>query len=114
MNLWGENLGQTIEILKNSLGQQWNTLNQLDSVVGFVVSLTTKSIVNKGWCAIQGSNLPKSSDFPANAQADAQIDAQATVPLGHDLSRIVTAWSKLPAALKAAILAIINSAEGVQ
>jgi predicted metal-binding protein len=31
--------------------------------------------------------------------------------LGHDLSRVVAVWSKLPAPLKAAILAIINSTE---
>jgi hypothetical protein len=32
--------------------------------------------------------------------------------LGRDLSQVVTAWVKLPAPLKAAILAIVNSAEG--
>jgi hypothetical protein len=30
--------------------------------------------------------------------------------LGQDLSRVVTAWDKLPPPLKAAILAIVNAA----
>jgi hypothetical protein len=30
--------------------------------------------------------------------------------LGHDLTRVVTAWDKLPAPLKAAILAIVDAA----
>jgi hypothetical protein len=47
-----------------------------------------------------------------NPHNDTQIDSQISVSSSHDLSRIVTAWSKLPAPLKAAILAIVNSAEG--
>jgi hypothetical protein len=45
-----------------------------------------------------------------NSEAASHIASQETVTVGHDLARIVTAWSKLPPALKAAILAIIGSA----
>jgi hypothetical protein len=38
-----------------------------------------------------------------------QIRAQITDALGRDLSQVVAAWSKIPAPLKAAILAIVNS-----
>ena len=45
-------------------------------------------------------------------QADyTQIRAQILGELGPDLTRVVTVWSKLPAPLKAAILAIVNSSE---
>jgi hypothetical protein len=37
-------------------------------------------------------------------------DIDFSVVLGHDLSRVVTSWDKLPAPLKAAILAIIDTA----
>jgi hypothetical protein len=37
-------------------------------------------------------------------------DTGISVVLSHDLSRVVTSWDKLPAPLKAAILAIVNSA----
>jgi len=37
-------------------------------------------------------------------------DTGIPVVLGHDLSRVVTLWDKLPAPLKAAILAIVGSA----
>jgi hypothetical protein len=47
-----------------------------------------------------------------NPLNDTQIDTQIPVVLGHDLSQVVTAWEKLPAPLKAAVLAIVNSAEG--
>jgi hypothetical protein len=47
-----------------------------------------------------------------NCDDDSQRDSQTLVPLSPELSQVVTAWEKLPAPLKAAILAIINSAEG--
>jgi hypothetical protein len=37
-------------------------------------------------------------------------DTGISVVLGHDLSRVVTAWDKLPPPLKAAILAIVDVA----
>jgi hypothetical protein len=37
-------------------------------------------------------------------------DTGIFVAFGHDLSRAVTSWDKLPAPLKAAILAIVSSA----
>ena len=36
-------------------------------------------------------------------------DPGISVVLGHDLSRVVTAWDKLQPPLKAAILAIVNA-----
>jgi hypothetical protein len=36
-------------------------------------------------------------------------DTGFSVVLGHDLPRAVTSWDKLPAPLKAAILAIVNA-----
>jgi hypothetical protein len=56
-------------------------------------------------------NLRKASDSSGNPNGNAQIDAQILVALGHDLSQVVTAWEKLPASLKAAILAIVKTAE---
>ena len=37
-------------------------------------------------------------------------DTGFSIVLGHDLSRVITAWAELPDALKAAILAIVNTA----
>jgi hypothetical protein len=37
-------------------------------------------------------------------------DTGISVVLGHDLSRAVTSWDKLPAPLRAAILAIVDTA----
>jgi hypothetical protein len=61
------------------------------------------------WSERQDSNLCPSLDSQGVTKADTQRDAQSSVALGHDLSRVVTAWSKLPPPLKAAILAIVNS-----
>ena len=64
------------------------------------------------WWALQDSNLCKTPVLLANPAVDAQGDAQSRVRLGRDLSQVVTAWAKLPGPLKAAILAIVNSAKG--
>jgi hypothetical protein len=57
-------------------------------------------------------------DSQASSQTDktdyTQIRAQILGELGPELARAVAAWSKLPAPLKAAILAIINSVEDVR
>ena len=45
-----------------------------------------------------------------NPNGDTQRDTQIPVNVGPDLSRVVTAWEKLPAPLKAAILAIVGTA----
>ena len=37
-------------------------------------------------------------------------DTGISVALGHDLSRVVTSWDKLPPPFKAAILAIVDTA----
>jgi hypothetical protein len=39
-----------------------------------------------------------------------QIASQKPVTIGHDLAQVVTAWDKLSAPLKAAIIAIIKTA----
>jgi len=54
----------------------------------------------------------KSNNDGPFAATPSQIASQKPVSPGHDLSRVVAAWSKLPSPFKAAILAIINSAEG--
>jgi hypothetical protein len=61
------------------------------------------------WSERQDLNLSPPSHSQALTKADTQRDAQESVPHGHDLSRVVTAWSKLSPPLKAAILAIVES-----
>ena len=60
----------------------------------------------------QGSQCAEKQAFPQSAPGDStQIRAQILGELGPELARVVTIWPKLPAALKAAILAIVNSLE---
>ncbi len=61
------------------------------------------------WCALQVSNLQNVAKSLGNSKVDAQGDSQKLIPLGHDLSLVVTKWSKLSAPLKTAILAIVGS-----
>ena len=61
------------------------------------------------------SESTQNQPLPTDAQADCtQIRAQILGELGPDLARVVAAWSKLPAALQAAILAIVNSSEVIR
>jgi len=46
----------------------------------------------------------------AKTVSPSQVASQRRVKAGLDLSQVVTAWAKLPAALKAAILAIVRTA----
>ena len=74
-----------------------------------------KKLFEKGkWSERQDLNLSKCPDSQGIVTANTQRDAHKPIPIGPDLSAVVTAWSKLPAAFKAAILAIINSAEDIR
>ena len=61
---------------------------------------------------VSGVRIPLSPPlFIGNSEDDSRIDSRNPIPSYPDLARIVTAWAKLPAPLKAAILAIVKSAE---
>jgi hypothetical protein len=53
----------------------------------------------------------KINENEAEIERPSQIASQNMVALSPDLSQVVTAWEKLPASIKAAILAIVKSAE---
>ncbi len=58
---------------------------------------------------------PQNQANPESAfSAHTQIRAQIADTLGRDLSRVVAAWSELPAPLKAAVLAIVGSSSASQ
>jgi hypothetical protein len=51
----------------------------------------------------------KSNEYGPEKGLPSQIASQEPGTVGHDVARVVTAWAKLPAPLKAAILAIVDS-----
>jgi hypothetical protein len=51
----------------------------------------------------------KANVHKGETAAPSQIASQAPFSTGQDLTRVVATWAKLPAAFKAAILAIVNS-----
>ena len=58
----------------------------------------------------RGIRTPQEApDSLAKTGKHTEKDTELSVVLGHDLSRVVSAWSKLSPPLKAAILAIVNS-----
>jgi hypothetical protein len=60
----------------------------------------------------RGIRTPSNSaENNGNPHNNSQRDSQIPVPSSSDLSQVVTAWEKLPAPFKAAILAIVKSAE---
>jgi hypothetical protein len=52
----------------------------------------------------------RTPQFGPDNKANPSNDIQIAVNFGPELSRVVTAWPKLPKQLKAAILAIVGSA----
>src|ERR1019366_2156251 len=63
------------------------------------------------WCALQVSNLRETSNSLGNLDKPPQIAPQKLVESFSGLDSVVEAWPALPPALKAAILAIVNSSE---
>ena len=60
----------------------------------------------------QNSEFAQNQALPQHAEADyTQGRAQIPDAASPDLAKVVAAWTNLPAALKAAILAIVNSSE---
>ena len=60
----------------------------------------------------QNSESAHNQPLPTQAQAGyTQGRAQIPDAASPDLAKVVAAWTNLPAALKAAILAIVNSSE---
>jgi hypothetical protein len=72
---------------------------------------STKPLVllNGGERGIRTPQNPANNN--GNPHDDAQIDSQIPVASSPELSQVVTAWEKLPAPLKTAILAIVKTAE---
>jgi len=78
--------------------------------------IVTLPVTNGQNVANGGSGGARTRYEPNNEAAKtvspSQTASQKQVTAGHDLSQVVTAWAKLPAALKAAILAIVRTADG--
>jgi hypothetical protein len=71
---------------------------QLERVKGFEPSASNSQ-------AVESQPVSESAETPYT-----QIRAQIAGDIGRDLSQVVGAWPSLPGPLRAAILAIINSA----
>ena len=77
-----------------------------------VVCHPENSLVNAG--GERGIRTPlQDADSLGKTSKRTGKDTGIPVGLGHELSRVVTAWAKLPPPLRAAILAIVNSVEDV-
>ena len=63
----------------------------------------------KKWCAIQGSNLCKTSDSLGNSNGTSQIASQNSGRSLQSLDLVVESWLKLSLPLQSAILAIVQS-----
>jgi hypothetical protein len=64
---------------------------------------------------LENSESIDSKYLPQHGKPDyTQIHAHAAGASCPDLSKVVAAWPKLPAPLKAAVLALVNSMEGAQ
>jgi hypothetical protein len=64
--------------------------------------------IGENWCALQGSNLPKTQQNRPDSAAASQIDSQENA----ELKEIASAWPHLTDPLKAAVLAIVRTVRG--
>jgi hypothetical protein len=109
-------IGSNFQVAEKSLAVEfknpWNLLAEFNS------DLTTSNArqrenPSKDLWRREGDSNP--TVLPVNkgkSDGDSRIDSRNPITSCPDLAQIVMAWAKLPAPLKAAILAIVNSAEG--
>jgi predicted Fe-S protein YdhL (DUF1289 family) len=64
----------------------------------------------EGWWTLQVSNLQKEAGNKGVSAGDAQRDAQTLGAACRDLSRVVANWAALSAPIRAAILALVDTA----
>ena len=86
-------------------------LKSADLLLDAEVLFATMGHVNENGGSGGARTRRKSNVHAVHNDAASQIASQAPVSLSPELSQIVTIWSKLSAPLKAAIMAIIKSAE---
>jgi hypothetical protein len=67
--------------------------------------------LSERWCALQVSNLQKSTESLGNSHSPSQIASQKLDAALNGLDSVVESWQSLSPALKAAILAIVGSTE---
>ena len=108
-------IGSNFQVADKSLAVEfkkpWNLLAEFNS------ARTTN--LAAGGAKSEISNWRREGDsnpmvLPVNkgeSHGDSRIDSRNQIASCPDLARIVTVWKKLPAALKAAILAIVKTAE---
>jgi len=63
-----------------------------------------------GWWTLQVSNLRKEAENKGFSAGDAQGDAQKLGAVCRDLSRVVASWPELSAPIRAAVLALVDTA----
>jgi hypothetical protein len=77
----------------------------------FKGALSTKSVGKSNWRR-EGIRTPyEAPDSLGKTGKHTEKDTEISVIPGHDLSRIVSVWAKLPYPLKAAILAIVGTVD---
>jgi hypothetical protein len=89
-------------MLKNAKEFNINEDGKMERAKGFEPSAEKSESVDSKW-----ASQSDKSDYT-------QIRAHVTGAVCPNLAKVVAVWSKLPAPLKAAILAIVNSLEGVR
>jgi hypothetical protein len=101
------------EQVKSGIGSRFGLVKKNINVMHHAIpgEISPKFFLEKfgGERGIRTPQFP--ADNKGNPHDDAQIDSQFPVASSPELSQVVTAWTKLPVALKAAILAIVKSAE---
>jgi hypothetical protein len=83
------------------------------SKLNFAKARSRQNFSSKNFGGERGIRTPQNpANNNGNPHDDSQRDSQISVSSSPELSQVVTAWDKLPAPLKAAILAIVKSVEG--
>jgi hypothetical protein len=103
-------IGSNFQVADKSLAVEfknpWNLLADFNSDLSNIHTRQREKSEKSNWRREGDSNL---TILPVN-KGESHADSRNPIPSCPELSQVVTAWAKLPPAIKTAILALVNTA----
>jgi len=89
----------------------WNLLAEFNSDPMTILARQRENPLESNWRREGDSNPTVLPVNKGESHGDSRIDSRNSIPSCPDLSQVVTAWAKLSAPIKAAILALVRTAD---
>jgi hypothetical protein len=106
----GSNFQMTDKSLAVEFRKPWNLLAEFNSCRPTQLAAGGENYEKENWRREGDSNPTVLSVNKGESHGDSRIDSRNSILSCPDLTQVVTAWAKLSAPIKAAILALVRTA----